>query len=271
VLSGDGGDELFAGYDWYVADRIDSYYRQLPPIIKNRWLPRLTARVHPTSRKKGLVNKFKRFVDGADFPPSLRHFRWNCFVSEQDKRHLYTEDLSRSVDHAVTCARFTGYLDAHQGADPLWREQFADIKTYLPDDILAKVDRMSMANSLEARTPFLDYRVVEFVMGLPSHLKLNGLTTKYILKRCMAERLPRAILRRTKQGFSIPMKNWLKRELRPILEDILSPEHINQEGWFNPAYVEKLKTDHFQGIANRSHQLWSLMVLHIWRDAYLRD
>jgi asparagine synthase (glutamine-hydrolysing) len=154
-------------------------------------------------------------------------------------------------------------------ADPLWRQQFADIKTYLADDILVKVDRMSMANSLEARTPYLDYRVVEFAAGLPSALKLNGFQTKYLLKRCMATKLPRTILNRKKEGFSIPMKNWLKQELRPMMEEVLSSARIKQEGLFSASYIEKLKANHLKGIANCSHQLWSLMVFEIWRDMYL--
>ncbi len=161
------------------------------------------------------------------------------------------------------------YLDAVKEADPLWRAQFADIKTYLVDNILAKVDRMSMANSLEARTPFLDYRVVEFAAGLPSHLKLNGFQSKYLLKRCMAGKLPNEILHRKKEGFSIPIKNWLKKELRPLMEDVLSEQRIKREGLFNAPYIEKLKADHLKGAANNSHQLWPLIVFECWRDKYL--
>jgi asparagine synthase (glutamine-hydrolysing) len=173
------------------------------------------------------------------------------------------------VNHAITCSHFTAYLEACREADPIWQEQFADVKTYLADDILVKVDRMSMANSLEARTPYLDYRVAEFAAALPPELKLNGLRTKYLLKRCMEPKLPPGIATRKKEGFSIPMKNWLQQELRPMMEDVLTSSRIKHEGFFNPAYIEKLKTEHLDGRGNYSHQLWSLMVFEIWRENYL--
>jgi asparagine synthase (glutamine-hydrolysing) len=238
--------------------------------LKSRWIPSLIGRVPPSPKKKGPVNKLKRFVEGSALPEPLRHFRWSSFLTESSKQGLYTEELRQSVNHGDTCSRFTAYFESCREADSTWQEQFADIKTYLADDILVKVDRMSMANSLEARTPYLDYRVAEFAMGLPSNLKLNGFKTKYLLKRCMAGRLPSTILNRKKEGFSIPMKNWLKQELRPMMEEVLSPDRIKQEGLFNFSYIEKLKADHLRGVANYSHQLWSLMVFEIWREAYLK-
>jgi asparagine synthase (glutamine-hydrolysing) len=269
VLSGDGGDELFAGYEWYIADRIARSYRRLPSILRSRWLPRVADRLPPSARKKGLINKLKRFIDGAALPDALQHFRWNTFMTAQTKSQLYSDELKRAMGDRDAHARLVAYLEAFEDADPLWQQQFADIKTYLADDILVKVDRMSMANALEARTPYLDYRVVEFAAGLPSHLKLNGFTTKYLLKQCMASKLPSAILNRRKEGFSIPMKNWLRQELRSWLLEVLSPERINKDGFFNASYVEKLKAEHLQGTANHSHQLWSLMIFEIWRDTYL--
>jgi asparagine synthase (glutamine-hydrolysing) len=128
---------------------------------------------------------------------------------------------------------------------------------------------MSMATSLEARTPYLDYRVVEFAASLPSHLKLRGLQSKYLLKQCMRMKLPPEILHRKKEGFSIPMKNWLKQDLRPLMQELLSPARIQQEGLFNAAYIESLQAEHLKGIANHSHQLWALMLFEIWRDSYL--
>ena len=190
-------------------------------------------------------------------------------MTTENKRHLYSQELQRAVGHLDAYDRFMGYLQASEMADPLWQQQCADIKTFLVDDILVKVDRMSMANSLEARTPFLDHRVVEFAAGLPSHLKLRGLHTKYLLKQCMAPKLPREILTRRKEGFSIPMKNWLRQDLRPLMQDVLSSARLEREGLFNAAYVETLQDDHLTGKANHAHQLWSLMMFEIWRDTYL--
>ena len=271
VLSGDGGDELFGGYEWYVAQKLARHYGYLPKAMKTRLIPSLIGLVPPSPKKKGPVNKLKRFVEGSALPESLRHFRWSSFLTGEAKQDLYSDGLRQSVNHDATCARFTSYFDAYIEADPTWQEQFADVKTYLADDILVKVDRMSMANSLEARSPFLDYRVAEFAAGLPSDLKLKGLQTKYLLKRCMRAKLPPCILKRKKEGFSIPMKNWLQQELRPMMEDMLSPKRVSQEGLFNSVYIEKLKADHLDGVANNSHQLWSLMVFEIWRSTYLNS
>lgn len=269
ALTGDGGDELFAGYDWYIANKIESYYQRLPSALRTRWIPRFVNRIPPSSQKKGFVNKLKRFVEGSVLPNSLQHFRWNMFFTRENKSRLYSEELINSLTHVDTFSRFVTHLEKLRYADPLWQQQFADIKTYLPDDILVKVDRMSMANSLEARIPFLDYRVVEFAAGLPSNMKLNGFKTKYILKKCMAKKLPRVILNRSKEGFSIPMKNWLRKELYSLLQEVLSPERLQNEGLFKPSYIEQLKTEHVRGQANHSHQLWSLMIFEMWRDRYL--
>jgi asparagine synthase (glutamine-hydrolysing) len=270
ALSGDGGDELFAGYEWYIADKLARIYGKLPSLVRTRWLPQVIAHIQPTAHKKGFINKLKRFVEGAALPETLQHFRWNTFMTEEKKRHLYGEELQQAVGHLDANARFIAYLQAPEAAEPLWQQQYADIKTFLVDDILVKVDRMSMANSLEARAPFLDYRVVEFAASLPSHLKLHGLRTKYLLKRCMAPKLPHEILSRRKEGFSIPMKNWLRQALRPLMQDVLSPVRLKREGLFNAAYVEKLQADHLTGRANYSHQLWSLIIFETWRNAYLK-
>lgn len=270
ALSGDGGDELFAGYEWYVAEKIASYYRHLPDAVRNNlvsffdWVP-------PSGRKKGLINRLKRFIEGAALPESLEHFRWSIFATEESKELLYNEDLKRSVVHFNSYRRLSDRLHSNGNTDSLWRQQVADIRTYLADDIMVKVDRMSMANSLEARSPFLDYRLVEFATSLPAHLKLNGLQTKYLLKRCMASKLPRSVLVRRKEGFSIPMKNWLKHELRPLMLDLLSPERIKKQDLFNVCHIQNLIGDHLKGVANNSHQIWSLMMFQIWQDSYLHQ
>jgi asparagine synthase (glutamine-hydrolysing) len=271
TLSGDGGDELFAGYEYYIADKIASYYRKLPGVLREKLIPSVVSSIPPSSQKKGLVNKIKRFVEGTNHPDKLRHFRWAKFFSEGEKSFLYSEDVKKELEGVDTSLPFTKYFTESNGADYLGKELFADIKTYLCDDILVKVDRMSMANSLEARVPFLDHKFVEFVATIPSSLKLNGFETKYILKKAMSRILPKEVLYRDKQGFSIPIKNWLKNELRPLMEGVLSPERIKKEGFFNPSYIDMLKTEHLNGVENHSHRLWALMVFEIWQDLYLEN
>ncbi len=162
------------------------------------------------------------------------------------------------------------YFNRVNTTDSLNRQLYVDIKSYLVDDILVKVDRMSMAASLEARVPFLDHRFVEFTATIPSRLKLQGKNTKYLLKKAMGDILPPQILNRGKEGFSIPIKNWLKTDLKSLMLEVLEPQKIKREGFFNANYVERLKKEHLSGKENHSHRLWSMMVFGIWQDLYLR-
>ena len=158
------------------------------------------------------------------------------------------------------------YFRQVTAVNPLAQQQYVDVKTYLVDDILVKVDRMSMATSLEARVPLLDHRIVEFALNLPPHLKLNGDETKVILRRIMADRLPEAILKKPKEGFSIPLKHWLRNEMKPLLTDLLAPDVIRRRGYFEPETVTRWVSEHMTRQANHSHRLWALMVFELWHQ-----
>jgi asparagine synthase (glutamine-hydrolysing) len=269
ILSGDGGDELFAGYDTYIADSTYRKYRKIPAVVRNRLLMPVTMTLPPTEKKKGLVNKVKRFVEGTRFPEDLQHARWMMFLGDEEKHQLYGEVMDEMRHQHLAYDFIRQHFTKADSQDYVNRQLYVDIKTYLCDDIMVKVDRMSMATSLEARAPFLDYRVVEYAATIPSTLKLHGTKTKYILKKAMADLLPREIITRGKEGFSIPIKNWLRNELRPMMLDVLSPSKIRRDGFFNSNYVQKLVREHLQGKENHSHRLWALMVFNIWRDHYL--
>lgn len=269
VLSGDGGDELFAGYDAYRADRMYRAYRRLPAFVRHGLVSPAAKLLPPTEKKKGACNKIKRFVEGTQYPEDLQHVRWMIFLAAQEKRLLYGEAL-RAVDMQHGAHDFMRHHFQHADSqDEINRQLYVDIKTYLCDDIMVKVDRMSMAASLEARAPFLDYRVVEYAATIPSALKLRGKQTKWILKQAMAELLPPQIIKRGKEGFSIPIKNWLKQELRPLMLDVLSPARLKRDGFFDAAYVRRLVDEHLRGVENHSHRLWALTVFGIWHDHYL--
>ncbi len=269
VLSGDGGDELFGGYDTYVAEYLNRYYRWLPSGLRHRALPWLMSRVPPQASKKGLVNKAKRFVEGGALPASLQHARWMVFMSEEDKAALYRPALRSELNGSQHGPVLETYFRRAGFEPPLIQQQYVDVKTYLPDDILTKVDRMSMAVSLEARVPLLDHRIVEFALNLPSELKMVRGQTKVILRRAMAERLPRDVLEKPKQGFSIPLKHWLRGPLRPLMTDLLSASNIRRRDYFKPECVEGWISDHLEGRANHSHRLWALMVLELWHQKVL--
>lgn len=265
VLSGDGGDEVFGGYESYVADRLDRMlYRRLPGWLRQSALPALMTQVPPQAQKKGLINKSKRFVEGAALSPSLQHTRWMVFLTARDKVALYRPDLQAWLNGLTVESIFEGHFRASRQQEPLGQQQYVDIKTYLVEDILAKVDRMSMAASLEARVPLLDHRIVEFAVNLPTNMKMHRGQTKLILREAMAHLLPSTTLNRPKQGFSIPLKHWLCGPLLPLMTDLLSFDSVRRRGYFDPHCVAGWISEHLDGRANHSHRLWALMVFEMW-------
>jgi len=264
VLSGDGGDELFGGYDTYVAQGMDRYYRWLPTGLRKNVIPTVASWVPPRPEKKGFVNKAKRFIEGAALPDVLQHARWMMFMSQQDKAALYRPEVVAGLTGETAETVLERYFNQAAHRDELAQQQYVDIKTYLVDDILTKVDRMSMAVSLEARVPLLDFRIVELAVNLPAHMKLHRGRTKRILRRAMSDRLPEMVLNKPKQGFSIPLKNWLKGPLKPMMMDLLSEERTRRRGYFDEATVAKWTKEHLSGVENHSHRLWALMVFELW-------
>jgi asparagine synthase (glutamine-hydrolysing) len=269
VLSGDGGDEIFAGYDPYVAQNLGRYYRFLPDRLRTKTLPKLAQNLPPQAVKKGLINKMKRYIEGGSLPESLQHTRWMVFLSEIQKASLYTQDLQTVIHGDQVASVFQPYFHKAANQDPLIQQQYVDIKTYLADDILTKVDRMSMAVSLEARVPLLDHRLVEFAVNLPAHRKLDMWRTKKILRQTMKHILPNEVIRKPKQGFSSPIKNWLNGSLRPMMTDLLSESTVRRRGYFEPAIINRWVQEHVQNQENHSHRLWSLMIFELWHQKRL--
>lgn len=264
VLSGDGGDEVFAGYDTYVAQKAEAYYRLLPGMLRRALLPAVLRAVPPQPAKKGLINKAKRFVEGAALPAELQHARWMVYLSETERRRLFLPDVRESLNGRSALQPLLAHFGRVAHRDSLAQQQYVDIKTYLVDDILTKVDRMSMATSLEARVPLLDHRVVEFAWSLPPHLKLHRGRTKVILREAMKGVLPREVLTKPKEGFSSPVKQWLRGPLRPLMMDLLSPARLRSRSYFEPDCVGRWVQEHIEGRVNHSHRLWSLMMFELW-------
>jgi len=266
ALSGDGGDELFGGYETYVAQAVARLWRRCPRPIRAAASAALGA-LPPATAKKGLRNKARRFVDGFERPAELEHARWRQFLSRELRRDLYAPEWLAALPpdpggHVRDEFRDAGELPA------LGRRLYVDMRSYLADNCLVKVDRMSMAHSLEVRVPLLATPVVEAAFALPDREKLRRLTTKPLLKRVAARYVPRRCVYRPKEGFSIPMKHWLSGELRPRLEDLLSAERLRREGRFRADTVERLKREHFEGRENHAHLLWALVVYQDWRDRW---
>ncbi|MBU4254220.1 MAG: asparagine synthase (glutamine-hydrolyzing) [Acidobacteria bacterium] len=269
ILSGDGGDEVFAGYEHYQAQKL-SRLPLLSPLLRLA-SPVLLA-FPPTDKKKGAWNKLRRFVQGLENGPSHRHLRWMMFLSGSGKRKLYAPDYIRALGGIQPVSGrqpFSDIYGALHKFDAVNGELFLDLHSYLVDNILVKVDRMSMAASIETRVPLLDHRLVEFAFSLPGRLKLRGGATKWIFKKTMEGLVPDENIYRPKEGFSIPIKHWLKTDLRELLLDQLSEDRLRRDGRFKPEAVRSMITAHFDGRENYSHQLWALLVYFIWKDTYL--
>jgi asparagine synthase (glutamine-hydrolysing) len=269
VLSGDGGDELFGGYDAYQAQAFAARLGWMGDALMPA-LASVTSALPPTDKKKGLVNKMKRFSAGAATAPAdLGHYRWMVYLSAKDKARLYRSGLRDALGSNDVYAPVRDALGRFSQDDVLNRQLYADLSLYLADDILVKVDRMSMATSLETRAPFLDGDLMELAFSMPGHLKIRNGERKWILKQAMQDVLPESILNRKKEGFSIPMKNWLRRELQPLMRDLLSRERIARRGLFDADVVAQLMNEQVAGKENHAHTLFPLMVFERWADAHL--
>jgi asparagine synthase (glutamine-hydrolysing) len=264
ALGGDGGDEVFAGYHTYVAAKLAQRYRRLPRIVR-RGLVSPLVHLLPSSEAKVSVDYMaKRFVNGAELPEERAHFSWKEIFTEDAKAQLYADP--RSNETSDSFETFAGHFAQCTQRELLDRLQYVDIKVYLPDDILVKVDRMSMAHSLEVRVPFLDLDVVEFAASLPAAARVKGMTKKYILKQAVKRLLPSQIINGRKRGFNVPLAGWMRRELRDLVHDYLAPATIERQGWFKPEAVTELLRRHQSGAIDYGRNLWALLILGIWTE-----
>jgi asparagine synthase (glutamine-hydrolysing) len=262
ALSGEGGDELFGGYDYYVghllAPRLRALARLARPLVER--LPSSSAKAST------LDHKAKRFVRGARLTPLERHYVWKEVFSPEGRTELFREDRRGELDPLELLRR---RYDESEGCDELSRIMDVDLGIFLVDDMLVKTDRASMANSLEARVPFLDPVVSELALALPSRLKVRPFATKRLIRSAVARLLPKEIIEGKKQGFSIPVASWLRGELQPVARELLSPERIRRQGFFKPETVTRMIDGHVSGRADFSRQLWALLVFSLWYDEYV--
>jgi asparagine synthase (glutamine-hydrolysing) len=265
VLSGEGGDEMLAGYETYRARRVAAAYARLPRWIGATLVPSAVRLLPVSHAKVSFDYKAKRFVTGAYLSPAAGHLWWKTILDEDAKQELYGPGAAR---REPTSRLFEAAYAESDGGE-LDRLQYVDGLIYLPDDILVKVDRMTMAHSLEARVPFLDRGMMELSRRIPARLRLRGLTTKYLLKQAMTDRLPASVVRGKKRGFNVPMPGWLAGELREFLNDTLSPSRVRAQGLFDPAAVQRLVEQHGARQVDHSRALWTLLVLSVWMEDVL--
>lgn len=266
-LAGDGGDELFAGYPTYQAYQLWRFYSKIPRPFRTPF-EKLILNLPTSFRDISLDYKLKKFVEGMPYSLEQANFLWKGAFRPDERDEVLSADFRAAGKNGGDFSSLAAYAGDFRGEGELNKLLFLDTKIYMQDDILAKVDRMSMANSLEVRVPFLDYTVAEFAARLPVRYKLRGLETKYILKRAMKGRLPAKIIARKKKGFGIPFANWVAEELiKNFVLDYFSNVEQKSDGILNPAAVRRILDDHLAKKRDNRKLIWTLLVFLAWLES----
>lgn len=261
ALSGDGGDELFGGYTRYVVERKRRRFERLPGVVRR-------GMMEPISRRLSHGARGRNFLHNVSLEPVERYLDSMSVFSSLNRTLLYTDDFKQSLaDTDYVSNMFRSLAGRVNTQDPTDTLLYLDSKTYLPGDILTKVDRMSMAASLETRAPLLDHKLIEFVMTIPGALKLAGHETKYLLKRAVKDLIPAEILNRPKQGFGVPVQEWINSQLRDRIRDTLTSSL--QRGYFESNYVRVLLDEHERGRRDHSMAVWALFMFELWHRRYV--
>jgi asparagine synthase (glutamine-hydrolysing) len=268
ALGGDGGDEIFAGYPMYFGHRMARAFLSVPRVMRKGLIEPMVNLLPVKTKNLSFDYRAKRFITASHYDEVARHHVWFGSFTPDDQDVLLSDEVKRASDGDI-------YRDARRifaecdSSDLTECMQSLDTQLYLAEDILTKVDRASMAVSLEVRAPYLDPRLAEFAASLPSRYKLHGYTSKYILKRAAKGLVPPFVWRRGKKGFGVPFAQWLKAELRPMARDLLSAERLRRGGLFNPEYVARLQDEHERGVANHRKLLWTLLSFELWRESFV--
>ncbi len=268
ALSGEGGDELFCGYPTYAAHRLADWYTRLPRGLMKHTLEPFLWRLPVSTANFSFDFKVKKFLSGLDYPPDVRHQVWMGSFGPGEQREIFTEDVYERIRKEELYSEVPRTIEAGRPESRVDHVSCLDTGLYLPEDLLVKADRASMACSLELRAPLLDYTLAEFIATLPSDLKFRGFTTKYLYKKAVEKIVPKEIVHRKKKGFGIPIAKWIKKDLKGLFQDALAPDKIRSEGFFRPGYVQTLLSDHLDGRKDNRKQLWTLLMFELWLKEY---
>jgi len=268
ALGGDGGDEIFAGYPMYFAHKVANIYNSVPQFLRNGLIEPIVNNLPVSNKNLSFDYKAKRFVAASKYDVVTRHHSWFGSFSIDEQSNLLSKDVLAATSNDI-------YKDAKElleicdAQSEIERMQFLDINYYMAEDILTKVDRASMAVSLEVRAPFLDPRIAQFAASIPLEYKLKGNKGKYILKKAVEPFLPKNILHRPKKGFGIPIADWLKGRLNPLMHELLDSKRLKEQGLFDEKFVQKIIKEHETNAVSHHKQLWTLLVFQLWFDNFL--
>ncbi len=269
ALTGDGGDELFAGYDRYAAVAIASRLDRLPASFRKFLARGQYSGLAAKGRQRSFFRRLARLAGALAQPPERRYLELVCIFSEARRIDLYREEFCEQLPDCDPADFLSRAFRKSAGRDPITRASLADLVTYLPCDLLNKVDIASMAHSLECRQPFLDQHVVELAASLPVHYKRRWLAGKRILLDAFADLLPRSVVRRKKMGFGVPLAHWFRHELSQFARDVLLDERTLSREYFRPESVRRTLQEHQSGQFDHGYRLWSLLVLELWMRQWL--
>jgi asparagine synthase (glutamine-hydrolysing) len=269
ALNGDGGDECFAGYERYAAMNLAQSYAALPSALRDGVIANVVRALPEFESRPNRLRKAKRFVAAASLSPVECYLRWISAFDEEAKRNLYSDSFRYETAQFRTASIIEPWFAKANGAGIVDAALLTDTMTYLPNDLLVKMDIASMAVSLEARSPFLDHHVMEFAASLPEKMKLRRLTTKYLLKRVLRKLVPQENLRRSKMGFGVPVGYWFRGSMQPFLRETLLSDRALSRGLFKPEMVRRAVEQHIEGRKDHSYRLWSLLMLELWFQRFI--
>lgn len=271
VLTGLGGDELFGGYLRYAGDIYLRYYRLLPNVIKTNFEKIISSLPSDgTTKIKNYIRLFKKFTSGLNYDKDIRYLRWNTYFNSAEKKKILNNSVYEKIKDIDSLSCSLQYFNKDID-DFVWNAQYLDLNTYLPGDLLFLTDRITMANSIEGRVPYIDKELVNFAFSLPSCLKIKNKTTKYILKRVAKKYLRDEIINREKHGFAVPIDKWLKKDLKNIFKKIFSKERVKTLGYFNFDNIFEIYNLHLSGKEDKSQYLWALLIFDIWHKMFIEE
>jgi len=269
ALSGDGGDELFAGYPRYRAVRIGHWLDRLPLGLRRLASSRMWQKLPASPRQKSIRRRLKRLTAALAMPPERRYLEWIAIFNEARRAELYTDDFLTQLPDRDPFDFLGSAFAEVQRRDAVSQASLVDLVTYLPCDLMTKVDIASMAHGLECRQPFLDHRVVELAAAMPVRLKMRCLSGKRILTQTFAELIPRDIRRRPKMGFGVPLDHWFRHELRDLAREVLLDSSTLDRGYFRPDAVRRLVDEHLEARFDHSYRLWALLFFELWHRSWV--